>query len=163
MLEDVMASQWYLWDSIAGIKKPAKGILPGHTWKSRLLIPTSMILQKARNVTYNLAEVRETEQGLVAVINSTYTTSEEKPESPLPYEGSFRMSGKFGFFRAMFKGLNIVSLEGSGQELYSIDAGRTNSYEQNYNLTLKPNAVPLPGADPVIYIEQKSTMKLLEQ
>ncbi len=163
LLEDVIASQWYLWDPIASIEKPAKGLLPGHTWKSQLLVPTSMILHKGREVTYRLDEVRETEQGPVAVINSTYAMSDVKPEAPLPYEGSFRLAGKFGFFRSMFKGLSITSLEGDGQELYNLDAGRTDSYKQNYMVTLKPNAVPLPGTNPIIYLEQKNTMELLDQ
>jgi hypothetical protein len=63
----------------------------------------------------------------------------------------------------MFKGLSITSLEGDGQELYNLDAGRTDSYKQNYKVTLKPNAMPLPGTNPIIYLEQKNTMELLEQ
>jgi hypothetical protein len=161
LLDDILATQWYLWDSLSSIKKPAGGLKVGQTWKSHILIPTSMVLRYDRDVTYQLAEVRQTEQGQIAVIKSTYAMSEAKSEAPLPYEGSFRLSGTFGFFRSMFKGLSITSLEGSGQELFNIDAGRINSSEQNYKFTLKPNAAPLPGANPIIYVDQKITMKFI--
>lgn len=163
LLDDLLTTQWYMWDAIAGIEKPAEGIKTGRTWKSNLLIPTSMVIRKARDVTYTLAEIRQTETGPVAVINSTYTASETKPDVPLPYKGSFRLAGTFGFFRAMFKGFSITSLEGDGQELFDINNGRIISGEQNYKLILKPNEAPLPGADPIINIEQKITMQLLDQ
>jgi hypothetical protein len=163
LLDDVMSSQWYIWDSISSIEKPTKGVKVGQTWKSNLLIPTSMVLRISRDVTYQLADVQETEHGPVAVISSTYAMSDVKPKSPLPYEGSFRLSGSFGFFRAMFQGLSITSLEGTGRELFDINAGRVDSDEQNYKFTLKPNASPLPGANPVIYVEQKITMRLINK
>jgi len=160
LLDDVLATQWYLWDSLSSIEKPSEGVKIGQTWKSHMLIPTSMVLRIDRDVTYQLAEVRQTDSGEVAVIKSTYAMSDAKSEAPLPYEGSFRLSGTFGFFRAMFKGLSITSLEGGGEELFNIEAGRINSSEQNYKFTIKPNAAPLPGANPIIYIDQKITMKL---
>jgi len=163
LLDDVLATQWYLWDSVASIEKPTKGVKVGQTWKSHLLIPTSMVLRKGRDVTYQLAEIRQTERGPVAVINSTYALSDVKPEAPLPYEGSFRLAGTFGFFQAMFKGLSLISLEGTGQELFDVDAGRTEWYQQQYKATLKPNASPLPGANPIIYIDQKITMQFIAQ
>lgn len=159
LLDDVLATQWYLWDSLSSINKPSEGLKVGQTWKSHILIPTSMVLRIDRDVTYQLAEVHQTEHGDIAVIKSTYSMSEAKSEALLPYEGSFRLSGAFGFFRAMFKGLSITSLEGGGEELFNIDAGKINSSEQNYKFTLKPNAAPLPGANPIIYIDQKMTMK----
>jgi hypothetical protein len=161
LLDDVVVTQWYLWDSLSSIKKPTEGLKVGQTWKSHILIPTSMVLRIDRDVTYQLAEVRQTEQGQTAVIKSMYAMSDAKSEAPLPYEGSFRLSGTFGFFRAMFKGLSITSLEGSGEELFNIDTGRIDSSEQNYKFTLKPNAAPLPGANPAIYIDQKITMKFV--
>jgi len=161
LLDDVLATQWYLWDSLSSIEKPSKGVKVGQTWESHILVPTSMVLRNDRNVTYQLAEVREGELGKVAVIKSTYAMTDAKSEAPLPYEGSFRLSGTFGFFRAMFKGLSITSLEGSGEEMFDINAGRVNSSEQSYKFTIKPNAAPLPGADPVIYIDQKITMKFV--
>jgi hypothetical protein len=161
LLDDVLDTQWYLWDSLSSIKKPSEGVKIGQTWKSHILIPTSMVLRIDRDVTYQLAEVRQSEQGQIAVIKSTYAMSEAKSEAPLPYEGSFRLSGTFGFFRAMFKGLSITSLEGEGEELFNVDADRINSSEQNYKFTLEPNASPLPGANPVVYVEQKITMELI--
>ncbi len=161
LLDDVLTTQWYLWDSLSSIKKPSEGLKVGQTWKSHILIPTSMVLRIDRDVTYQLAEVRQTEQGQVAVIKSTYAMGNSESEVPLPYEGSFRLSGTFGFFRAMFKGLSITSLEGGGEELFDIDAGRIDSSEQSFKFTLKPNAAPLPGANPIIYIDQKITMKLI--
>jgi hypothetical protein len=161
LLDDVLVSQWYLWDSLSSIEKPTAGLKVGQTWKSHILIPTSMVLRIDRDVTYQLAEVRQSEQGEIAVIKSTYAISEAKSEAPFPYEGSFRLSGTFGFFRAMFKGLSITSLEGGGEELFNIDAGRIDSVQQNYKFTLKPNAAPLPGANPIIDVDQKITMKLI--
>ncbi len=163
LLDDVLTTQWYLWDSLNSIEKPAKGVKVGQTWKSNLLVPTSMVLRIGRDVTYQLADIRETEHGPVAVINSTYIMSDVASEAPVPYEGSFRLAGAFGFFRAMFKGLSVTSLEGTGQELYNIDAGRVDSAQQNYKLTLKPNAAPLPGANPIIHIDQKITVQFIKQ
>jgi hypothetical protein len=162
LLDDVLASQWYLWDSISSIPQPALGLKIGQTWKSQMLIPTSMVLRTARDVTYQLTEVRRADTGPVAVIDSTYTLSAARADVPYPYAvRSFQLAGAFGFFQAMFKGLSFTGLEGNGHEMFDIDAGRILSSEQNYTATVKPNASPLAGANPVIYLEQKITMQLL--
>ncbi len=162
MLDDVISCQWHLWESAAKIENPAKGIAVGDTWTNQMLIPTTMVIRKARNVTYELTDVNQTDAGNIAVISSTYQPSEETPDIPLPYEGAFKLQGTFGFFRAAFGGYNLLNLEGSGTELYNVDAGRIESSTQNYKTTLKPKKMPLPGAEPIINISQKIEIKLIQ-
>lgn len=162
MLDDVIASQWYLWDTAASIKKPAKGIKPGQTWQSRMLIPTTMVIRKGRSVTYKLDKVRQDDTGRIAVISSTYANTEELPDIPLPYEGSFKISGAFGFFRSAFGGYDLISIEGAGEELYNTDAGRIEKSTQQYKVVLKPKKMPLPGANPHIHINQTIVMELIQ-
>jgi hypothetical protein len=53
-------------------------------------------------------------------------------------------------------------LQGRGEELFNIDAGRTERYEQQYELQLNASLLlPLPGAKPKITINQTLTMELL--
>ena len=40
------------------------------------------------------------------------------------------MVGPFGFYR----NYRVLSLQGQGEELFNIDAGRTERYEQQYEL-----------------------------
>ncbi len=64
MISDFIATQWFLWDSISSIPNPAEGVAAKQSWKSRLSIPAPMpeMLRKAREVTYTLDEVRQTEK-----------------------------------------------------------------------------------------------------
>ncbi len=69
------------------------------------------------------------------------------------------MAGPFGFYR----NYRILSLRGQGEELFSIDAGRTERYKQQYELQLSASLLlPLPGANPKITINQSLTMELLD-
>lgn len=164
LLEDFMATQWFLWDPISSIDKPARGLRVGQQWKSKLLVPNSMAMRTARDVTYELEEIRETDRGRIAVIKSTYSLADSAPSHwPLPWTRRFRLAGQFGFFRSMFKGLSVLEVNGQGEELFNIDLGRTESYEQSYRFTMKPNASPLPGTDPLITIKQRLSMQLLER
>jgi hypothetical protein len=161
MISDFIASQWFLWDSVSSIEKFAEGISQGQTWKSKLSVPTPMVSRKARDVTYTLAEIRQTEKGRLAVIRSSYSPAESVPSGwPIPYVGSFQMSSTFGFLR----GYKMLSLEGNGEELFNIDAGRIEQYTQQ--LQTKWNAgLPfgLKGdVNPQITIKQKLTMQLLK-
>ena len=98
--------------------------------------------------------------GRLAVIASSYQKADSVPRSwPIPYWGSFQMAGPFGFYR----NYKILSLSGRGEELFNIDAGRTERYEQQYELRLSASLLlPLPGAEPRITINQSLTMELLD-
>lgn len=158
MIADFVASQWFLWDSVSSIEKPVEGVSVGQSWISKLSVPTPMVMRKARDVTYTLNEIRPGAKGRLAVIGSTYTTSESVPAGwPIPYTGSFQMSGTFGFFR----GYKILGLNGKGQELFNLDAGRIEQYNQQYQMQMDA-ALPGPlGPSPRITIKQKITMQLL--
>jgi hypothetical protein len=159
MISDFIATQWFLWDSISSIEKAAKGVRVGQSWKSKLLIPTPMVTRKARDVTYTLDEIRQTEKGQIAVIRSSYSLADSVPESwPIPYSGSFQMSGRFGFLR----GYKFLDLQGQGEELFNIDAGRIEQNNQQYQMKVEA-AFPMGiGTKPLITISQKITMTLLE-
>jgi len=164
MLEDFTATQWFLWDSVSSIAKPAKGVAVGASWESQMSVPDSMVLRKARNVTYTLEEIRESEDGRVAVINSVYSPAPKGDLGwPAPYIGKFQLSGPLGFFRMLSGGFNVKVLEGEGQELFNIDAGRSEGYNQHYRLELEARKEPLPNTRPKIVIDQKLTMQLLKK
>jgi hypothetical protein len=158
MIADFVATQWYLWDSVSSIEKPAEGISVGQSWISKLSVPTPMVMRKARDVTYTLNEIRPSAKGRLAVIGSTYTISDSVPAGwPIPYTGSFQMSGTFGFFR----GYKILGLNGKGQELFNLDAGRIEQYNQQYQIQMDA-ALPGPlGPTPRITIKQNITMQIL--
>ncbi|MBA7630278.1 hypothetical protein ES703_37799 [subsurface metagenome] len=161
MICDFIASQWFLWDSVSSIEKASEGVSVGQTWKSKLSVPTPMVTRKARDVTYTLDEIRQTEKGRLAVIRSSYSPAESVPAGwPIPYVGAFKMSGTFGFLR----GYKMLSLEGKGEELFNIDAGRIVKYSQQYQ-TQWDTSLPFAlegGANPRITIKQNLTMQLLE-
>ena len=79
MICDFVATQWFLWDSVSSIEEPATGMAAGQTWKSKLPLPTPMVMRKARDVTYRLDEIRQSEKGRLAVISSTYQVSDSVP------------------------------------------------------------------------------------
>ena len=159
LIGDFIATQWFMWDSVSSLENPSKGVAAGQTWKSKLSIPSPMVMRKAREVTYKLDEIRPSEDGRLAVINSSYTLADSVPMSwPIPYSGSFQMKGTFGFL-SRYK---ILSLAGQGQELFNIETGRAEQYNQNYQLEMEAS-IPM-GIDvkPRITIKQNLTMKLLK-
>ena len=160
MIGDFVASQWFLWDALASIEEPSKGVAVRESWTSKLSVPTPMVMRKARDVTYTLAEVRPSEKGRLAVIKSTYQVAESAPSDwPIPYSGKFQVAGAFGFYG----NYRILDLQGEGEELFNIDAGRVEQYEQEYQLRLKASLmIPLAGVDPRITINQTLTMTLLD-
>lgn len=159
MIGDFAATQWFLWDSVASLKNPIKGAKPGQSWKSKLSVPTPMVMRQARDVTYRLDEIRQSEKGRLAVISSSYQKARSAPLSwPIPYSGRFQMKGTFGFL----SGYKLLDLQGQGEELFNIDAGRTEQYNQQYQMHLE-SSIPMGiSARPEITINQKLTMKLLE-
>ena len=160
-ISDFTATQWFLWDSISSLDPDhaIDGIAVGQTWESVLSIPSSIVWSKARAVNYQFEDIRETEEARIAVISSSYSSGESVPNKwPLPYSGSFRMSGMFGFL----SGYKILKLQGQGTELFNIDLGRIEEYEQNYTLETEASFPMAIDVNPVITIEQKITMKLLK-
>ncbi len=161
MIGDFVVTQWFLWDSIASIEEPSQGIIPGQTWSSKLSVPAPMVMRKARDVTYTIDEIRESQSGRLAVITSTYKEAESVPRSwPIPYSGRFQMVGPFGFYR----NYNILNLSGQGLEIFNIDEGRTEQYSQQYQIQMEASLLmPMADVNPKITIEQKITMELLDK
>jgi hypothetical protein len=160
MIGDFTTTQWFLWDSVSSIKNPAKGVRVGQNWKSKLPVPTPMVMRAVRDVNYTLDEVRQTENGQIAVIRSTYSPAESVPDNwpPMPYSGGFQMSGKFGFIR----GYRIIGLQGQGEELFNIDAGRIERCNQQYQVQMEASLPLGIGPRLKITIKQTLTMELLK-
>lgn len=159
MISDFVAGQWFLWDSVSSIEKASEGVSPGQSWNSILSLPTPMVMREARDVTYTLEEIREGEKGKIAVIRSSYSLAESAPRDwPVPYIGRFQMRGRFGFLRRY----KILELQGEGEELFNIEAGRIERYNQNYRMLLEASMPMGLNVNPQITIKQKLTMKLLE-
>lgn len=159
MIADFIVTQWFLWDSISSIEEPSKGMTIGQIWDSQLSVPTPMVMRKARDVSYTLDEIRESVTGPLAVITSTYEAAESVPRSwPIPYSGRFQMVGPFGFYR----NYRILSFTGQGREIFNIDEGRTEQYDQQYQMKLDASLLmPLADVNPKITIDQKITMEFL--
>ena len=158
MISDFIATQWFLWNPVSALENPSKGVITRQTWKSKLSIPTPMVMRKARDVTYKLDEIRPAENGQLAVISSSYKLADSVPQTwPIPYSGRFQMKGTFGFL-SRYK---ILNLEGQGQEFFNIDTGQTEQYNQQYQMQME-SSIPI-GIDvkPRITIKQNLTMKLL--
>ncbi len=158
MIYDFIATQWFLWDSISSISEPVAGVGVGDQWRSRLFVPAPMILFAARDVNYRLEEIRPDPNGRIAVIGSSYSLLHPSPsEWPVPYTEIFQMSGTFGFLR----GYKTLDLQGQGQELFNIDAGRTEKYNQKYTIHVQASLPMGLGLNPQITIDQTLTMELL--
>ena len=155
LVGDFIACQWFLWDAVSSIENPATGVAVGQNWRSQLSVPAPMVMRKARDVTYRLDEIRQTDAGRRAIIASTFSLAEEAPSDwPIPYAGRFQMSGTFGFLGAY----RVLGLEGTGREQFDIDAGRLDAAEQKYTLRVKASLPPMGlRANPHITIKQTLT------
>ena len=74
------------------------------------------------------------------------------------------MSGTYGFLITFVKGFKVVDLQGEGEELFNIDAGRIEQYSQQYQ-TQWEASLPFAlegGVSPRITIKQNLTMQLLK-
>lgn len=160
MLYDFIALQWFLWDSISSVPKPLRGVAAGDTWKSKLFAPAPTILFAARDTTYRLEEIRPDPNNRIAVIGSSYSLLYPSPSDwPVPYTDVFQMSGTFGFLH----GYKVLDLQGQGQELFNIDAGRTEQYTHKYTMRTQASLpFGLGGINPLITIDQTLTMELIE-
>jgi hypothetical protein len=99
--------------------------------------------------------------GLAGVVESTYKLADAAPTDwPVPYAGRFRMSGTFGFLGPY----EVLSLEGAGEELYNIAAGRLEQRQQKYTMHVKASLPPMGiQTQPHITIEQTLIVELLER
>lgn len=159
MVNDIVATQWFLWDSISSIPADSAGLDPNQTWTSMLSLPSPMVMRKARDVVYKFEGISQTPQGKVGTITSTYAKSETNPPStwPIPYSGSFRVSGTYGFLG----GYKLLSVDGTGKETFNVDAGQLLEYNQKYEMKLS-SIIPLGiQAQPAITIKQTITAKKL--
>jgi hypothetical protein len=117
-----------------------------------------MVIRKAAKVKYTLDSVRGEEEQ-TAVINSVFEPSENiSKDWMVPYKGSFRMKGTFGFLRRY----KLESLEGEGRDVFDIDKGlvreRTYDYTAQFSASLM---FPIGGASPSVTIDQHYEMDLL--
>jgi len=157
MIGDFVSSQWFLWDSVSSLENPSEGVAVGQSWTSKLSVPSPMVMRKARDVTYQLDEIRQSEKGRLAVISSSYSIADSAFQSwPIPYSGRFQMKGTFGFL----SGYKLLSLEGRGEELFNIEAGRTEQYNQQYQMQLEASIPMGISVKPMITIKQNLTMEL---
>jgi hypothetical protein len=159
MIGDFVVGSWFLWDAVATIPLPAEGLIIGQTWPSQLPAPVPMVMRQARNVTYRFNGFRSGPRGSAAVIESTYTVADSAPADwPVPYSGRFRMSGTFGFLGPY----EVLGLEGAGEDLFNIEAGRLEQRLQRYTMQVKASLPPLGvQARPHLAIEQTLAVELL--
>lgn len=160
MIMDFVATQWYIWDSVASIKNPSKGIKNGQKWNSQLLAPMPFVLKTGRDVEYKFTNVVDANGVSLAEITSSYKLSKTPPAAPLPYSGSFHMRGTFGFLRDY----RVLSIEGSGWQLYDVEKGLIKSDTQQYKAKAVASIFGLGGGaiEPSIEINQTITMTLVE-
>lgn len=159
MIGDFACTQWFLWDSVASIEKPAEGVSAGQSWKSKLPVPGPMVMKKVRDVTYTLDRAPQSEIGRIAVIKSFFSPADSVPDNwpPFPYSGSFQMRGTFGFLR----GYQILQLQGEGEEHFNIDVGRIEQYNQQYEVQLEASIPFGIDAKPLITMKQNFKMQLV--
>lgn len=160
MTSDFIATQWFLWDSISSREKADEEFSVGQTWTSKLSVPNPMVIRKARDVTYTIDEIRPTKKGRLAVISSSYSPAKSFPRTwsnPYAGAGRFQMSGMFGFLR----GYKLLDLQGQGEELFNIDAGRIQQYNQHYQMQLDASLPFGISTKPRITVKQNLTMKIL--
>lgn len=157
MIMDFVATQWSIWDSVASIKDPLKGLKKGNKWNSRLIAPMPYVAKIGRDVEYKLDQ-RSAEE---VQITSGYSLSESAPtDVPLPYSGAFQMRGTFGFLR----GYQVLSIDGTGQQIFDVEKGLIKSDSQQYQAKVKASIFGLGGdtLEPNIIINQTITMTLVE-
>jgi hypothetical protein len=160
MIGDFVAGVWFLWDAVAMIPSPADGLVIGQTWPSQLPVPMPMVMRQARDVIYRFNGIRSGPRGAAGVIESTYKLADAAPADwPVPYSGRFRMSGTFGFLGPY----EVLSLEGAGEELYNLEAGRLEQRQQKYAMRVKASLPPMGiQAQPHITIEQTLIAERIE-
>jgi len=161
MIADFSNFQWFLWDSISSIKSPELGVSAGYKWESRLPIPTPMVTRQGREVEYTLWRVIPSAAGKLAVINSEFSPADSVEENwpPMPYTGTIRMAGTFGFLT----NYTLLELSGKGEEKFNIDAGRSEGFLHEYTASWQSQLLFLiTGVKPKVTINQRLSMELLQ-
>jgi hypothetical protein len=159
MVGDFVATQWFLWDAVSSIENPSEGMAAGQSWESKLMTPSPLPIRQARRVTYTLDEFRQSERGLLAIISEQFGPADSAPESwPVPYKGTYRIKGQFG----LLSNYKLLKLDGQGQEVFNVDKGRIDFYDQQYRMKFR-SSLPMGLARPEITIEQNLSMHLLEK
>lgn len=160
MIFDFIAMQWYLWESVASIKNPHKGVAVGDNWKSLELIPFPVPVRFARQTTYTLDSITDETKGRIAEISSSFVPSNTPLKNiPLPYSEGFQIRGIFGFLNKY----EVQSINGSGTDILNIDTGVLQSRNLNYKLELDAAfMLPLGNSVPKLSIDQTMDIQLLE-
>ena len=96
----------------------------------------------------------------LAVIKSVYGLADSVPSDwPVPYSGRFQMSGTYGFLGPY----EVLGLEGAGEELFNVTAGRIERQQQTYTMRVKASLPPMGiRANPHITIDQTLAMELMK-
>lgn len=162
MISDFIAMQGYLWDTVASIDDPAKGLAVGNTWQTKQMLPwPSPVPNPPTRITaFTLQEIQPDEEGQKAHITSAYTMTDDfLRDIPRAYEGSFQMRGLFGFLRRY----QFHSIEGGGTQIFNIDTGILEKDHQQYTLHVAADfALPLGDSKPTLTVEQTISIELLQ-
>jgi len=161
MISDFVALQWHIWDSIASIENPLKGVKPNQSWTATQIIPLPVPVQAVKETTYTLKEIDDSGDYKKAVIESSFAKTEEILGSwPKRYEGRFQMKGTLGFLR----GYRTTEITGSGEQVFNIDTGTVISEHQQFKTKMSARfMLPLGGMKPQIDVDQKISLRLLDQ
>ena len=170
MIDDFIATQWFMWDPVASIRKPLKGVAAGESWDSYLTIPFSRRLPGERAVKYTLLADTEASAGDISRIKADYKLEKIKFDEskkalpnlmlPDPYEGSFQMRGMFGFLA----NYQITDLSGGGDVVFDNSRGLLVSHNQEYKMDVVASFLfPLGNSVPELSIKQTITVDLIEE
>ena len=162
MISDFMALQLQMWNSIASVKNPEKGLVTGKTWKTSQMLPWPSPVPNppTRVTTFTLDRITEENQQQKAAIKSTYAMADDfLKDIPLAYEGSFQMRGLFGFLRQY----RFESISGEGEQVFNIDRGLLEKDHQQYTLEVTADfALPLGNSKPILKVDQTLSVELLQ-
>ena len=170
MIDDFIVTQWFMWDPVASIKKPLKGVAAGESWDSYLNIPFARRLPGERAVKYTLLADTQDQGNNISRIKADYKLEKMKFDEskkplpnlmlPDPYEGSFQMRGMFGFLT----NYQITDLVGGGDVVFDNDRGLLVSYNQNYTMDVVAGFLfPLGNSVPKLSIKQTISVDLIEE
>ena len=159
MISDFAASQWYLWDSVSKINKPGKGVVEGQSWTTEQVVPMPLTLNVAKKATYTLARIEDAAGEKIAFIDSTFEMGKRNVQHWCdPYGEPCYMKGMFAFLR----GYELVSLEGSGEQVFNVSRGYIEKETQKYTSVFNV-AFPMALGDtlPQLIVEQKFSLELM--
>jgi hypothetical protein len=161
MIWDVIALHQGIWDFVDNIENPETGIAKGQIVEAPRLVPLPMPRPIYKLVKYKMTDIETSPDGnKVAVFDSDIEIFRERViELANPYPSRFRMAGMFGFLR----GYQFNNLQGTGSMKYDLDRGLLINENQHYTIDVDANLLmPLGDTEPKIFIDQKMSVKLLE-